>query len=91
MGTEAGRGEADRDEAEVTRTPSGRGHRASRALMRLDKIVHAAAWFDVSAVAVGGSAGLYLFGFLTDTDKPTAGGNVQCCGRRALAADRCGS
>jgi WD40 repeat protein len=37
-----------------------------RALMRLDNSVNSYAWLGTNTLAVGGSAGLYLFGFLTD-------------------------
>jgi WD40 repeat protein len=42
------------------------------ALIRVEGSVNAAAWVGSSALAVGGSAGLYIFDFLTDTTKPTA-------------------
>ena len=38
-----------------------------RALMRVDSSVTVAAWLDYDSLVVGGSAGLYLFGFLTCT------------------------
>jgi hypothetical protein len=40
--------------------------------MRVDGGVYAAAWVGSSTLAVGGSAGLYLFGFLTGTNQATA-------------------
>ncbi len=39
----------------------------ARALMRVDGNVYASAWVGSDNLAVGGSAGLYLFGFLTGT------------------------
>ena len=39
----------------------------SQALMRIDGSIRATAWIGSNALAVGGSAGLYLFDFLTGT------------------------
>ena len=36
----------------------------ARAIMRVDNSLSTCAWLGVDALAVGGSAGLYLFGFL---------------------------
>ena len=36
-----------------------------RAMMRVEKDIHACAWLGAGALVVGGSAGLYLFGFRT--------------------------
>jgi WD40 repeat protein len=47
------------------------GH--ARALMRVDSNIIACAWLGSNALVVGGSAGLYLFGFLTGTSLATAG------------------
>ncbi len=41
--------------------------RQTRTLMRVENTLTACAWLDVNALVVGGSAGLYLFGFLTST------------------------
>jgi WD40 repeat protein len=43
--------------------------RQVRALMRIDGAVYAFAWVGPNILAVGGSAGLYLFGFLTGPDQ----------------------
>jgi WD40 repeat protein len=47
------------------------GH--AQALMRVDNNIFACAWLGSHALIVGGSAGLYLFGFLTRTSPPPAG------------------
>ncbi len=50
----------------------------TRSQMRLDNIVNASAWLGADALAVGGSAGLYLFGFLAGaTSATTAHGEGQ--------------
>jgi WD40 repeat protein len=38
----------------------------AQALMRLDGSVDACAWLSTNALVLGGSAGLYLFGFLSE-------------------------
>ena len=38
----------------------------AQALMRLDGSVDACAWLGNNALVLGGSAGLYLFGFLSE-------------------------
>jgi WD40 repeat protein len=43
-----------------------------QALMRLESSVKATAWLGSNALVVGGSAGLYLFGFYTGTHSATA-------------------
>jgi WD40 repeat protein len=43
-----------------------------QALMRVDGSVHVCVWLGSHALAVGGSAGLYLFGFLTEANPVTA-------------------
>lgn len=43
----------------------------ARALMRVDNSVHACTWLGTSALAVGGSAGMYLFDFVTDAKPAT--------------------
>ena len=47
------------------------GH--AQALMRVDNDIEACAWLGCNAVVVGGSAGLYLFGFLTGASPSAAG------------------
>jgi WD40 repeat protein len=44
-----------------------------RALMRVESDIRACAWLGSDALALGGSAGLYLFGFLTSTNSVMAG------------------
>ena len=43
-----------------------------RALMRLDSDIETCAWLGTQGLAVGGTAGLYLFGFLAPTSAATA-------------------
>ena len=45
----------------------------ARALMRVDGSVDASAWLGSDALVAGGSAGLYLFGFLTGTSPAATG------------------
>ena len=45
----------------------------TRAPMRLDNSVKAAAWLSAGALVVGGPAGLYVFDFLTYANPGTAG------------------
>ena len=47
--------------------------RHARALMRIDSDINACAWLGSNALVVGGSAGLYLFDFLTGTSAAHAG------------------
>jgi WD40 repeat protein len=42
--------------------------RRAQALMRVDGSVRACTWLGPNTLAVGGSAGLYLFDFLTATN-----------------------
>jgi WD40 repeat protein len=44
----------------------------ARALMRVDGNINGCAWLSSDALAVGGTAGLYLFGFLAGTSPATA-------------------
>ena len=44
-----------------------------RALMRVDRDITACAWLDSKALAVGGSAGIYLFGFHAGTNPAAVG------------------
>jgi WD40 repeat protein len=41
-----------------------------QALMRVDSDIRACSWLSSDAVVIGGSAGLYLFGFLPRTSPP---------------------
>ena len=45
----------------------------AQALMRVDNNISACAWLGSNALVVGGSAGLYLFGFLTEASPAAAG------------------
>jgi WD40 repeat protein len=45
----------------------------AQALMRVDNNISACAWLGPNALVVGGSAGLYLFGFLTEASPAAAG------------------
>jgi WD40 repeat protein len=42
----------------------------TQSLMRVDNYIFACSWLGSDALAIGGSAGLYLFNFLTGTSPP---------------------
>jgi WD40 repeat protein len=60
----------------------------ARALIRVDNSVNTCVWLGANALAVGGLAGLYLFGLLPDTNPTAAGSCAKTLGLQNRAGPR---